>query len=62
MAVESTYYWQRATAAVERRRLELARRDLSDDNDPIWQQLEHLNWLEQYAAAGLHMAEEAEIF
>lgn len=60
--VEATYYWQRATAAVEKRRLELARRDVPEENDPIWQQIENLNWLEQYAVAGLHMAEEAEIF
>lgn len=59
----STYYWERAQQAVDRRRAELARREVpEDENDPVWRELEHLNWLEQLAKVGHQMAEDSEIF
>lgn len=58
----STYYWERAQQAVDRRRLELARRDIPEEDDLVWKEIDRLNWLEQLAKAGLQMAEDAENF
>ena len=59
----SIYYWQRAVAAVDRKRLEMAHREIPEyEDDPVWREVEHLAWLEQFAQAALRAADEAEIF
>jgi hypothetical protein len=59
----SLYYWGRALAAVDKKRLKLVRQDVPEDlEDQAWREVERLTWLEEFARASLHMAEEAEIF
>jgi hypothetical protein len=59
----SVYYWQRAIAAVERRRVDLSYREIPEyEDDPVWREIEHLAWLEQFAQTALRAADEAEIF
>jgi hypothetical protein len=59
----SVYFWERAEQAVDRRRAELIRRDVpEDENDPVWRELDKLAWLEQFAKAAHQMADDAEIF
>jgi hypothetical protein len=59
----SVYYWQRAVAAIDKKRLEVAFQPVPEDpDDPIWKEVERLAWLEDFAHASMRMAEEAEIF
>ena len=62
MSEMTTEYWHRAIAAIDRRRLELMRRDVPEEDDPIWGEVEHLLWLEKFAQRSLLAMEEADIF
>ena len=57
----STYYWDRALMAIEKRRRWL--RLLSeDDEDLVWKEVNRLTWLEQFARQARQMTEDMDIF
>ena len=62
MPTMTTEYWRRAIAAVDRRRAELARKELPEEDDPVWREIEHLNWLEIFAKTSLEEMEAFDIF
>jgi len=57
--VPRTHYWDRALAAIDRKRSRL-HGDAEDDK--IWRELERLQWLEEFARRARGLAEDAEVF